>query len=1478
MPLVSISSLDPKVTPESASIKAVITLIWPYSSSTRTCSLLLADQDFRLRRHKGQVRVQLTGASGQAVAKSGIGIGDEVEVSLSGAQFVDRDEEQGAKTPGKSVDWELRYGRRIAIKIKRENEQVVDIDINDPTSPSDDLFLPIMGHTPEHQPCTPAIGRIRALRTSDTWSSPAFLKGTRLSSGPFFHNPYDPFAEPDGFVEGKGRKRLRQSWGETGNWHFSARTPSPEKEYDPNGDPISDLSSPSKEQDNVARVVQLQTPVSPYISIVGDAYFLPSTQLDIQNETISEDQPASPYQLSSPLITVESSDIDHAISPALADGETSQFGEQEALSEGSPIFDDGQRIDYENFTKEIINSDGLSGTEGIMKVNTSVGTPSSSIRVVRRNDQSPGANSDEEHVPQGTSVVGLYREDSLDECGDIDFRDDTVSLRQHGEQGAHYEHLSDTEEEDYASMSVPKEHEISQLDTIQETPSEQLHMAMPPPSLPALQTSFVRPDDTKTASFPQHSPSTPKLKPIPSPSLPLPSPITGFSGISASGSYFAIGPSTSSIARDIHSIGYPAHNLKDPSTQIQDFASGLDGTVSSKRDNAFERSGTAPQSELPHQRSSPQQVVAGEADHVPSESRPADNHNLKFSIIVDPLGNDSEGEEAEETKTDAREDISIVKRELDHSVQQPERLISDTYDHDMDGESLSLAENRLDKGSLVNSPSEGNDGESPRFFDGMDVDGGSPIKMEETGYDSDKTQPFARDVAENPSKLLQSTVSISYPALGVPRELNNSPPRTSQVIDLGSDSSPIDEHGLSQPQLNEEQLVLEEYQGSPFFEGHDQDHAVIVPDHEYEAPNLSLDDDDFVPNLPSSEGIVEDQEAIERLHKQFDIPSGGSGQASVSSLLSSPPLVPVEPPSEIQGIKVEALTSQPHSYITRQISSKHGPGFVKDSEEGSIDSQASISTVISSEPPRKELRDDDNMSSDGLKFEEEYRRQRASQLASQKPAGSRPFVPLARHESLPAPSHSDITIHSSSEIPEGQHGPEHIPVSEQTSPKQTAVIESQSPDDMHLNGKEPSLSVFSVTSSAPESHTEEQLIGPTSAVISVKVEYPNLAKGSEPRSSPPEFISQPLIRQVEPSYQLSLLTNNLPITPDPSQQQADDSLSPTLHQQDAMPPTPQLTQRESTGLTQEESLVETTANSIKTETREVEATSNLRRPVVLDFEKEHSYFKRKQPNSRSSAIPDVLSTWFQPRRSSAPVLAASSEEESEHASPSSVDSDLESPKEETPQITPSTSTESLNTQDINLLKGIRTEHSFYHSLLTLPIYLNASQHPVDVLALVIRASKEPKRAEKGPRDWSTTLSISSPGFFPKRVSIRVFRPWKAALPFAERGDVVLLRAFKVRTTKGGNTILVSGESSAWVVWRFSNLGHGGGNPMFAREFDGGREEIKGPPVEFGDEERDTVSKLRNWWAGLGLQEDEADAEGDKESVQADNETNGIQGV
>ena len=284
MATVPITSLTRDDTPPAdKSIRAIVTLSWPYSSSTRQCALLLADPDFRLRSRKGQVRVRFTEASAEAVAKSRVGIGDEVVLELNGVSW--EQDAEAARTPGKSVDGELVYRRKLSCKIVRADGDV-DINVDAPASPP---------RSPEkaREVATPLPKAVTGLRssldgtvgasTSYTYTSPAFVKRLRLSGESFVDSAFDPFTGED-FDEELPNKRQRMSFGSNLKWRYAEKTPSPTKSthkdiwYSEPGQeaviPVSDDSRTLSEQRDAASASTMLPPPLPRLQMPSGEHIL----------------------------------------------------------------------------------------------------------------------------------------------------------------------------------------------------------------------------------------------------------------------------------------------------------------------------------------------------------------------------------------------------------------------------------------------------------------------------------------------------------------------------------------------------------------------------------------------------------------------------------------------------------------------------------------------------------------------------------------------------------------------------------------------------------------------------------------------------------------------------------------------------------------------------------------------------------------------------------------------------------------------------------------------------------------------------------------------------------------------------------------------------------------------------------------------------------------------------------------------------
>ncbi|RAL66412.1 hypothetical protein DID88_006103 [Monilinia fructigena] len=124
---------------------------------------------------------------------------------------------------------------------------------------------------------------------------------------------------------------------------------------------------------------------------------------------------------------------------------------------------------------------------------------------------------------------------------------------------------------------------------------------------------------------------------------------------------------------------------------------------------------------------------------------------------------------------------------------------------------------------------------------------------------------------------------------------------------------------------------------------------------------------------------------------------------------------------------------------------------------------------------------------------------------------------------------------------------------------------------------------------------------------------------------------------------------------------------------------------------------------------------------------------------------------------------------------------------------------------------------------------------LDVLAIATSVPPDPQRAKLGPRHYTITFTITDQTIAPSGVvEVKIFRPYKDALPTPEIGDGILLREFSVSSIKGKGFALRSEEGSSWAVFK-----------------DEGTEvEVRGPPVEYGHGEKKHMKELREWFHGL----------------------------
>lgn len=473
---VHIAALRPNLDAlESKQIKAVVTLIWPYSSSQRQFALLLAEPDFRLRRKRGgQVRARFSSTSARALAATGVGIGDEVVLSLHGAQFV---QDGAVSTPGKSIDWELAYKQTVAICVRRDGAEIANLEF--------------FNAVPTPAPRSPVKKAAAAPSPVPQWSSPAFLKRVRLSDGPFFEQPaFDPLA--DAYGEGHDKKRRRKSYRDWTAWKYTTRTPSPEKEDVSLEDDLEEaLSSPSR------RPQLPKTPVSPSRTEATSVAAEAQDDLEyVEEVTIADSADGD--------TTVDDGELHKAFAPRDTSPERPPPDAVPQLEYGDPRLD--SQYDFGGDT-ELNTEDEDEGEHAAVPAIEAVDISATEVATDLGDEREEVAEEPPVTVPEaeasdveasvpeegGEAVVDLQRSEEVSEQVEETTLDETLS--------------------EVAEPAVRVENALT--------------VAMPPPSLPALHTDFAGPSSTELLTPIGMAPSSPNLQAVDSATLPLPSPFPG---------------------------------------------------------------------------------------------------------------------------------------------------------------------------------------------------------------------------------------------------------------------------------------------------------------------------------------------------------------------------------------------------------------------------------------------------------------------------------------------------------------------------------------------------------------------------------------------------------------------------------------------------------------------------------------------------------------------------------------------------------------------------------------------------------------------------------------------------------------------------------------------------------------------------------------------------------------------------------------
>ncbi|USP73050.1 hypothetical protein yc1106_00324 [Curvularia clavata] len=1360
-----IAQISPElVALESKHFRATVTLIWPYSSSARQLALLLAEPDVRSRRRNGQVRARFSGASAKAIATTGIGIGDEVVLSLRGAQFVS---EGTVSTPGKSIDWELEYAQTVVIRVFRHSEETANIELIDAP--------------PTQTPKSPLHQQSRAAPSPTLkFSSPAFLKRARLSDGPFFEASYDPLL--DEADEGHDKKRRRKSYRDWKAWTYSARTPSPEKEDVTMDDELELLeASPS-------RAAQLpRTPTSPSKSAVVPAAETPQHAQDNKQ------------------IGLETSTDNNVLPP---DAEYAFGGDTE--------------VDTEVNTEE---EDPAQGEAEANQTNTTEGN----IEGVQRTER--------EALENNTVAASQVRV-AVETSGDVVEVDD--------------------KEQATETASPSRQFDAPRL-------------AMPPPTLLTLQNDLQSTSSAGLLTPIGKEPKSPTLRPLDSTNLPIPSPFPVEREDNAT-SYFdqlianeqaketeAEGEEEESPPSEASYIGETSFfssigsskasglhpNHESVFTPLR-FTFGLDGAGSSR---PMELSSPSPESQLDGERGKSPELSASTtvvdtsfASSLPQNTEEVETGNEQVQETgTSDVHIDTESQHPNTTRLSSS-GFSAEKTEqmtADHSVYtDTDRVFEDNApihptSHSGTNEAIEESEEEQEPsarmhGALIQEE------HSQAFSHEQDQHQHHPQSMDletrdtfEASDEQKETNTSSRepDLSQDVVPTEQSfSVDHSYEA-----DMEATDDYLQDAFPLGHMSQEFQDghhtHSEQYPAFQEESME------DHFHSQLDQSSAAMVS----EMSNVSASE--------QSAAAFKQSHDVDEVQTE-DVPAGNT--RSKAKVETSP--VADEVPASVRTTRstrsrgsVSSITrsviSPPRTHARSAHSPPQGatqasPSSVR-SQSRLLSPEAGFSAIASTatrESPRRFLQRSLNKEFAAVRSESEAR---GPSITSQK-----------QDVSEGERSHDDFTK-DTDKVAEHSVSPD-MPSEEFAG---IGKAEFSSPMKHDVSGNEGSLDSKPSSERGLEAKTKSKAKAERKKTASkTVVEAQNNQSVSTELDTPSRRLrSKGSVESTTESPRVLRRTRrnvyNLTESQETEEASAIDPKTDGKHGADLRqgegegPARLQVDQQKQRLMTPD--ATQQTAESQSSFTAGATEQNSLLtpQPTQRTFTDPHST-QTDIDMDAMAASPSGKKTplKFTPRRGRSAI-----KEVSASLSPTLIEK-------------PSLKTDPDRAEEPSV--GLSTPLAYYTPLKDLVFFLNrssqfhSSANP-DILALVTSATTSSEKAKKGPKHWNTTLHVTDVSSWPATTTVQCFRAYREALPEATVGDVILLRAFGVKSLNRHPT-LVSADESAWCVWHWGKPVEVAQKGAFAELK--AREEVRGPEVERGEGELHEVERLRNWFEAKVKQE------------------------
>ena len=1456
---IPIQDLDTATNPPAdRTIHAVVTLVWPYSSSTRQCALLLSELDFRLRAKGGQVRVKFSGPSARAVAGQRLGIGDQVILGLKGGDWVRDEGGIAVRVPGKSVG-ELQFGRGLQLKVQKDS--VADAEINVSEDAMDDVeeetrkvsTTPAAKKRPSGTGFRSSVGSPPA--SAAIYSSPAFVK--RMAEFSYLDGLGRLFEEELDDQNGP-RKKARISIGDVKDWKVVDRTPSPEvPTADPdNGDnlevaredlqagsngnepaPISSVERPIK--DTSTAILSSESAAAPEplrFAQQESTGSVPQLQFPTASPAAQPSRPTPAVEesvnpLTPRLLPVASSALPSTtpqISPLTARnivGEPSEIAgvrsaedrPQEATSTLVTVEQRGlpAASQLQNAPEVVVEDDSATNAS------ESLLDPARSDLFVDRAGHEEDHMADERpSAMDAPAVQSNVPDNELDEnMSDAEEEDDEMFINQEdaedvfdadaleGEEPSDDDtnedlemHTMADERQEFVQSSVEDSDIESELEEAQAA-QEQLHDETDQPGQAIAEEKASQPPVFKPASTLLQEAQTPMKQPLGNDvnkGTPVATPTT-------MPPQFLRGERPTTVATPTE---------KSPDAPKRTPQSAHDRVMKRTLRSLFGLKGTpSPEKEDLAATKAPVEAEAGQQPVSTTQDVAEDARSMHDGPQIEEAKKTHEGaDETPETSSQKAQEEPVEVIELASSSDEEEET------------PLPADEMAESVHNVVSDPTP-----SAR----MPQQHKAPVKSAPV---HETLQEMAEDTTTEAASIAQQLAETEdLQPVARPRseevEMEDSHERQ-QVI------SPEGDAVVGTPEID---MVKAECVASApepsVTEASLAEFMEIEESRPAEADGLNLD--------ASKQMHINEQEVRLDEPELFQPPL----PAEASSLLPAEdkpeePAAAIRATTETSEAQQREVISSPtsfHSQLPAEASfdqAQRQQGLETSSRPASRDTVEGFSPVALGSLSREVLGTNENNVAEGQAPDSI-----STHEVGQPSNDAHPHGRLATEADELTPDETRETPSRTvkqTEVIDLESSP-----SEMLSPvniKQSEHMQELTPQQSSFEDKQESFvyreEVVQREEQTPTEVPEEQL---HTVQTSDQGTAADVQRTSHLDLPPTPSLSQPVKAEtlLPEANEAQEPVRHLPLTPQGSSKP---QLSSQLPSQAGLNGRPTMD-------------TEMPEQQEDQEAQSMQSAQQLKTPA------------RRSLRTRLSNVPDVISAWFSPKRSS---IAAAQEASKEQ------DHSPDKPTTRAPEPEPEP-TETTNPPPP--AEGLSTPHAYFTPLSALPQHLNPSTpQTIDILAVVTTAPKTPERAKAGPRDYFTSFRVADPSLPlqqqqqpPSSVRVEVFRPWKAVLPAAEAGDVVLLRAFAVRSRKR-RAFLLSCDASAWCVWRFGEAGGAveeeeEGKRRRRRSSVSGaevREEIKGPPVEFGEAERERARVLRGWWVGLRGEEGGGGGEGEEE--------------